>query len=49
MNVKIAFLYGLINQLVYMKIPKKFKIEENQNIVCKLLKILYGLKQSPWL
>lgn len=45
-DVKTSFLYGLINQLVYVDIPKGSETEANQNIVCKLLKILYGLKQS---
>lgn len=45
MDVKTAFLYGLIDQLMYVDIPKGFKIEMNQTMVCKLLKTLYGLKQ----
>ena len=48
-NIKTAFLYGLINQLVYMEIPKGIESEDNQNMVYKLLKAIYGLKQSPWL
>ena len=47
MNVKTAFLYRFINQLVYVEIPKSIKIKPNCNLVCKLLKALYGLKQSP--
>ena len=47
MDVKTAFLYGLINQLIYIKISKGTKTKVNKNIVCKLLKVLYGLKQSP--
>ncbi len=47
MDVKIAFLYGLINQLVYVDIPKRSETEANRNMVCKLFKALYGLKQSP--
>lgn len=47
MDVETAFLYGLIDQLVYVDIPKSTKSEENRNMVCKLLKALYGLKQSP--
>lgn len=46
MNMKIAFLYNLIDQLIYVNIFKKFKTEANQNMVYKLLKVLYGLKQS---
>lgn len=47
MDVKTAFLYGLIDQLIYVEIPKGTESESNQNMVCKLLKALYSLKQSP--
>ena len=47
MDVKTAFLYGLIDQLVYVDIPKGTKSEDNRNMVCKLLKALYSVKQSP--
>lgn len=47
MDVKTAFLYGLIDQLVYVEIPKGTESEANRNMECKLLKALYGLKQSP--
>lgn len=45
MDVKTAFLYGLIDQLVKVEIPKGFA-EANRDMVCKLLKALYGLGQS---
>lgn len=45
MEVKRAFLYGFINQLVYIEISKGTKINGNWNIVCKLLKALHNLKQ----
>ena len=47
MDVKTAFLYGLIDQLVYVEIPKGTESEENRNMVCRLLNALYGLQQSP--
>ena len=47
MDVKTAFLYGLIYQLVYIDISKRSKMESNQNMVYKLLKALYNLKQLP--
>ncbi len=47
MDVKTAFLYSLIDQLIYMEIPKGTETEATKNMVCKLLKALYGLKQSP--
>lgn len=49
MNVKTAFLYGFIDKLVYIEISKGIETKANCNIVCKLLKVLYGLKQSPCL
>lgn len=45
-DVKTAFLYGLIDQLIYVEMPKGTETEANKN-VCKLLKALYVLKQSP--
>lgn len=47
MDVKTAFLYDLIDQLIYVEIPKGTETEAMKNMVCKLLKALYGLKQSP--
>lgn len=44
MDVKTAFLFGIIRQLIYIKLPPEY---EKPGIVCKLLKGLYGLKQSP--
>lgn len=43
-DIKTAFLYGILNEDLYMKVPEGF--EEN-NKVCKLEKALYGLKQAP--
>ena len=47
MDVKTAFLCGLIDQLVYVQIPKGSESSANKGMVCKLLKALYGLKQVP--
>lgn len=46
-DIKIAFLYGIINQLVYVQIPKGSENSTNKGMVCKFLKVLYGLKQAP--
>ena len=46
-DVKTAFLYSFINQLVYVEIPKGTETDVNWGMVCKLLKALYNLKQSP--
>lgn len=45
-DVKTTILYGLINELVYVDIPKGSESEANQSMVCKLLKALYDLKYS---
>lgn len=45
-DIKTAFLFNLINHLVYVNIPQTSKIGANRNIIYKLLKVLYNLKQS---
>ncbi|KAK9071726.1 hypothetical protein SSX86_008155 [Deinandra increscens subsp. villosa] len=47
MDVKCAFLYGLLEQDVYVKQPPGFEDPHYPNKVCKLIKALYGLKQAP--
>ena len=46
-DAKTAFLYGMIDQLIYVQIPKGSENSTNKKMVCKLLKVLYGLKQAP--
>ena len=46
MDVKTAFLYGAIDQLLFVETPKGYYVDY-QGMVCKLNKALYGLKQSP--
>lgn len=43
-DIKTAFLYGNINEDIYMKIPEGF---DDEGKICKLKKSLYGLKQAP--
>ncbi|CCE30820.1 uncharacterized protein CPUR_04669 [Claviceps purpurea 20.1] len=45
MDVKTAYLYGLINDLVYVEQPEG--LEDGLGRVCLLNRALYGLKQSP--
>lgn len=45
-DVKTVFLYGFINQLIYIEILKSIKTKANRNMVYKLLKVFYNLKQS---
>lgn len=47
MDVKTAFLYGLIDQLIYVEKPKGTETNATRDMICKLPNALYGLKQSP--
>ena len=47
MDVKTAFLNGEIDKEIYVEPPKGYHGNNNDNLVCRLRKSLYGLKQSP--
>jgi hypothetical protein len=47
MDVKSAFLNGLLSKLVYVEQPPGFEDPKYPNHVYKLDKVLYGLKQAP--
>jgi hypothetical protein len=47
MDIKIAFLNGVIKEEVYKEKPQGFEVEDRKSHVCKLKKTLYGLKQAP--
>jgi hypothetical protein len=47
MDVKTAFLNGVIEEEVYIEQPQGFEVEDRKSHVCRLKKALYGLKQTP--
>ena len=47
MDVKIAFLNGVIEEEVYIEQLEGFEVEDRWTHVCKLKKALYGLEQAP--
>ncbi|KAL0394319.1 UNVERIFIED_CONTAM: Retrovirus-related Pol polyprotein from transposon TNT 1-94 [Sesamum latifolium] len=47
MDVKTAFLYGELEEEIYMDQPEGFVAHGNKRKVCKLVKSLYRLKQAP--
>ncbi|GJR15331.1 retrovirus-related pol polyprotein from transposon TNT 1-94 [Tanacetum coccineum] len=47
MDVKMAFLNGILHEEVYVSQPKRFVDPDNPNHVYRLKKALYRLKQAP--
>ena len=48
MDVKSAFLIGMLQEEVYVEQPKGFVDPHRPDDVYKLKRALYGLKQPPW-
>lgn len=47
MDVKSTFLNGELKEEVYIEQPKGLRLRDDTNIVCRLKKALYRLKQAP--
>jgi Reverse transcriptase (RNA-dependent DNA polymerase) len=47
MDVKNTFLQGTLEEEVYMTLPPDHAKENYSNLICRLKKSIYGLKQSP--
>ena len=46
LDVKTAFLHGDLEEDIYMSQLEGFIVQEQESLVCKLRKSLYGLKQA---
>ena len=47
LDVKTTFLYGDLEEDIYMSQLEGFIVQVQESLVCKLRKSLYGLKQAP--
>ena len=47
LDVKTSFLHGDLEEEIYMQQPRGYEVKGNGNLVCRLKKRLYGLKQDP--
>ena len=46
MDVKLAYLHGVLNEEIYMEQPEGFIAKGEENKVCRLVRSLYRLKQA---
>lgn len=44
LDIKTAFLYGLLQEEIYMEQAEGFAVPGKENDVCRLVKCIYGLK-----
>ena len=46
MDVKLAYLHGVLDEEIYMEQPEGFVAQEEEGKVCRLVHSLYRLKQA---
>ena len=46
MDAKVAFLNGITKEEVYIEQPQGFEVNGKELYVCRLKKVLYGIKQT---
>ncbi len=46
LDIKTAFLYGDLNEEIYLEQPEGYVKSGDEDLVCRLHKCLYGLKQA---
>jgi hypothetical protein len=49
MDVNTTLLHGVLEEEICMKKLEGYVVKGKKELVCKLKKFLYGLKQSPWM
>jgi hypothetical protein len=47
LDVKPSFLHGDLEEDIYMQQPQGYEVKGKENLVCRLKKSLYCLKQAP--
>ena len=47
LDVKTTFLHGDLEEEIYMQQPQGYEVKGKENLVCRLKKSLYDLKQAP--
>lgn len=47
LDVKIIFLHGDLDEEIYMEQLERFEVKGKEQIICKIKKSLYRLKQTP--
>lgn len=47
MDVKLAFLNGILEEEIYVQYPRVYEVEGNEKKVYKLKIVLFGIKKAP--